>query len=442
MSYDLNPLPDSQRRAGIIDVALLFAGANVVTSTLITGGTLGTLGLSAPARIAAMFCGVLLGTLPIALLARLGPRTGLPSMVLLRRPFGRRGAEAISGLLVVTNFAWIALNNVVAASAIAHLLGGPRWGWSVAVGAVATVIALGGERAMARFDRVAVPLLALLGVLLTWKLLGAPLGATPAGETSATAVPVSFWIGLDLIVGYQISWSLMFADYTRHQSRPSQATWSVLLGLSITSFWLMAVGAAAGRQSGSADPTDMILGVGLPVAALGLVALSTITTNFVNLYLSGLAVRNLAPRLPAVPVVLGIGVIGTALGLSGHLLDGYAGFMGWLATLLLPIVAVALVHFFGGRSSREQTQVHVPALLAWVLGVATYQLTQAAPEALVGTLVGRWLLQELGGTLPTLAVTALTYALLTRSAPANPAGAADPECPPASTGRSARPASR
>lgn len=418
MSYDLTPVPDSRRSAGIVDVALLFAGANVVTSTLITGGALGTMNLSSSARMAAMLCGVLLGTLPIALLARLGPRTGLPSMVLLRQPFGRRGAEAISMILVTTNFAWIALNNVVAAGAVAHLVGGPRWGWSVAVGVLATVIALGGERAMALFDRVAVPLLALLGILLTWKLFAAASPgavADPALATDPAAAPPStFWLGLDLIVGYQISWSLMFADYTRFQRRPGQATWSVLLGLSVTSLWLMAVGAEAGRRSGSPDPTDMILGVGLPAAALGLVALSTVTTNFVNLYLSGLAVRNLAPALPPRPVVATIGAVGTALGLSGALLDGYASFMGWLATLLLPIVAIALVHFFGRRRGQEGAAIHVPSLVAWACGVATYQLCQAAPEPIVGTLVGGWLLHDLGATLPTMVVTALAYALLTR----------------------------
>lgn len=419
MSYELDPIPEARRSAGVLDVALLFAGANVVTSTLITGGALGTMGLSATSRVAAMFCGVLLGTLPIALLARLGPRTGLPSMVLLRRPFGRHGAAAISALLVVTNFAWIALNNVVAAGAVAHLLGGPRWTWSVVVGVIATVIALGGERAMALFDRVAVPLLAVLGILLTWKLLN--MGpATAAVEPSASGSAPSFWLGLDLIVGYQISWSLMFADYTRFQKRASQATWSVLFGLSITSLWLMALGAEAGQRSGSPDPTEMILGVGLPAAALGLIALSTITTNFVNLYLSGLAVRNLAPALPAIPTVATIGAVGTVLGLSGALLDGYAAFMGWLATLLLPIVAVALVHFFAARRRRDQDRIAGPATAAWALGVITYQFSLAGPPALVSNPLGRWIFQELGATLPTMAVTALAYALFTRRAPEAP----------------------
>ena len=107
---DLTPVAPERRSASTLDVALLFAGANVVSSTLITGATLGQQGALSTALFA-LLGGCLIGTLPLALLARLGPRTGLPSMVLLRQPFGRTGAAAISLLLVVTNFAWIALNN-------------------------------------------------------------------------------------------------------------------------------------------------------------------------------------------------------------------------------------------------------------------------------------------------------------------------------------------
>ncbi len=406
-SYDLKPVPADRRSASTLDVALLFAGANVVTSTLITGGTLGLMGGSVKQLVGIALLGVVIGTLPIAILARLGPRTGLPTMVLLRQPFGLMGAGAIAFLLVITNFAWIALNNVVAAQAMTAIVGGEQWAWSLIVGVAATVLALGGERVMALFDRVAVPLLAVLGVWLTWKLVGmiGSDGGLAEPQTRARVAPL---LALDLVVGYQVSWSLMFADYTRFQRRESQATRSVLFGLSATSVWLMIVGLAAARHTGDGanDPTSMILGLGLPVTALALVALSTITTNFVNLFLSGLAVRNLVPRARPVPVVVAIGVIGTALGIvSGGFLDSYAGFMGTLATLLLPIVAVALVHFFGGGTrASAQSEPALPSLhwrgvLAWMAGCATYQACVALG----------W-----GATLPTLLVAGGIYALTTR----------------------------
>lgn len=396
---DLSPVPLSERTASVLDVALLFAGANIVTTTLVTGGALGT---SHPWRevLLTVGVGILVGTLPIALLARLGPRYGLPSMVLLRSVFGTLGAAGVSLILVLTNFAWIALNNVIAASALEGLVGGRAIGWSLLVGLLAIAVAALGPRSMALFDRVAVPLMALIGALLTLRLLQVDRGTATLGfDTGA-----GFFSGLDLIVGYQVSWSLMFADYTRFQSRERSASLSVLLGLCLTSSWLMLVGARSAQLGGGSDPTDMILGLGLPAIALIIVALSTITTNFVNLFISGLALRNLWPGAPERGTILAVGAIGTALGLaSPGLLDSYAGYMGLLGTLFLPLVAITLVHFSGRQAPSFEHTLDPPALrfsaiVAWALGVITYQTVSRV-----------W--PEVGATIPTLVVSALAYRL-------------------------------
>ncbi len=399
---DLSPVPAAKRTASLQDVLLLFAGANIVTTTLVTGGSLAP-AYSFPQACALILAGILAGTLPIALLARLGPRYGLPSMVLLRHPFGRGGAAAISLLLVMTNFAWIALNNVIAAGALFSLLGGREWIWSLAVGAVAVGVALTGPRAMALFDRVAVPTMVLVGVAITTALFG------EAGREALLRPgtgSLGLLLGFDVVVGYQISWSLMFADYTRFQRSERRASLSVFWGLGLSSAWLMVVGAGAGLAGGGNDPTAMILGLGLPLGALLLLALSAITTNFVNIYLSSLAVKNLWNRAPEKTTVLAVGGLGVALGvISPRLLDRYAEFMGWIATLLLPIVAVAVVHYFAG-GGRVDEPSRAPrwrrsALAAWLAGVLTCQLLQ------------RWPL-GLGATLPTLIVTALVYLALRR----------------------------
>jgi purine-cytosine permease-like protein len=134
-------------------------------------------------------------------------------------------------------------------------------------------------------------------------------------------------------------------------------------------------------------------------------ALSTITTNFVNLYLSALAVRNLWHTAPPRPTVLLVGAIGTLFGLlSPNLLDQYAGFMGWIGTSFLPIAAITVVHFFvlHRGTTMEARPWSVAAILAWSAGVATYQaVAHLAPR--------------FGATVPTLVVTALSYWLLGRS---------------------------
>jgi NCS1 family nucleobase:cation symporter-1 len=416
---DLAPVPDERRTASVLDVLLVFAGANIVTTTLVTGGSIAT-AFSWPRTLAIIAFGTVAGVAILALLARLGPRFGLPTMVLLRQPFGARGAEAISVLLLVTNFAWIALNNVIAARAMAGIVAGGERSWSVVVGAVAIVVTLFGPRAMALFDRVAVPLLVLVGIALTAAIVGAGEGKL-AGPGDAS---LGLCAGLDVVIGYQVSWCLMFADYTRFQRVEGRAATAVFLGMLFSSLWLVGLGAAAGRIGGGNDPTAMILGAGLPIPALLLMAFSTITTNFVNLYISALAVRNLWHRAPPRPTVLAIGIVGTLVGLlSPHLLDGYAAFMGWIGTGFLPIAAITIVHFFVLHPARDRRGVRMvpailgagaarairpwsaPAIIAWLAGVATYQaMARFAPE---------W-----GATLPTLLVTAVCYGSIAIATPA------------------------
>src|SRR6185295_13777346 len=117
--------------------------------------------------------------------------------------------------------AWIALNNVIAASACARV--GAAWlgpgaasqtAWAIALGLVATLVVWRGPRAVARADRIAVPLMLAVGVALTIACLRA------LGSTSDVARPVASGMtwsrGLDVVIGYQVSWILMFADYSRY----------------------------------------------------------------------------------------------------------------------------------------------------------------------------------------------------------------------------------
>jgi len=56
------------------------------------------------------------GAALVAALAPIGTRLRVPSIVAARAALGFSGAQALALLLFVTNFAWIALNNVIAAS--------------------------------------------------------------------------------------------------------------------------------------------------------------------------------------------------------------------------------------------------------------------------------------------------------------------------------------
>src|SRR5687768_11291831 len=201
---DIYPVTSAEQAQSPVDLFLIVVGANVVATTFQVGASLAS-SFTVGAALLLVVIGSVVGAALVAALAPLGSRLGVPSIIATRPALGMRGAAIVAALLYGSNFAWIALNNVIAASACASALGGSEAVWAIALGLVATVVVVSGPRAVAAADRVAVPLLIGLGVVLTIACLR--MASSPAGLPAAG---LTWSRGLDVVIGYQVSWILMF----------------------------------------------------------------------------------------------------------------------------------------------------------------------------------------------------------------------------------------
>ena len=403
---DLSPVPEAQRTQPAVDLFLIFAAANVVATTLQTGAVLGARYGRADVMVLVV-AGACFGALLVALLAPVGSRSGVPSMIAARAPLGYRGAQAVSGLLYLTNFAWIAVNNTIAASVCAQMFGGPATSriWAAALGVLATAVVARGPRAVGFADRIAVPMMAVAGIVLTYAAftIDAP---QELQELQEPQEPSLLW-GLDVVIGYQVSWLLMFADYSRYTRSPKASSAAVFAGLALPALWLMPVGWNLARLAGSDDPGTMLAAANVGWWTAALVALATVTTNFVNIYLSSLAWRTLSPRSTGAGTVWTIGIVGTLLGLiSSVWLTRFAELMMWLGAVLVPVGGVFLAHFVVMRKRVDVDAVYridalpsvnLAGVAAWITGFVVYKV--AAP---------------VGATLPALGTSIVVYLLLHR----------------------------
>jgi len=147
----------------------------------------------------------------------------------------------------------VELNSFLASDAALLLFSG--------LGLVATAVVWRGPRAVARADRLAVPLMLAVAAALT--------AACVRAAASPAALPVTSmaWArGLDVVIGYQVSWILMFADYSRYTRSPGGGAIAVFAALAATSLWMMPLGALAYRAAGTDDPGAMMQAVGLGTA--------------------------------------------------------------------------------------------------------------------------------------------------------------------------------
>ena len=235
---------------------------------------------------------------------------------------------------------------------------------------------------------------------LTWAAFTLP--ARTDVRVVTCAPPPLLW-GLDVVIGYQVSWLLMFADYSRYTRSPRAAATAVFAGLALPALWLMPVGWNLARIAGSDDPGTMLAAAGVGWWTAALVALATVTTNFVNIYLSSLAWRTLSPGSTGRGTVWTIGLIGTALGLVVVRMadpvrepDGVAGLGAGAGRRRLPRAlrraAAADRCRCSSTTSTPMPAFSVAGITAWLLGFAVYKL--AAP---------------IGATLPALATSIAAY---------------------------------
>ena len=189
------------------------------------------------------------------------------------------------------------------------------------------------------------PLLLLSGAVFTVACLRAPSPALAGrpGRRSGESLR-----GLDIVAGYQVSWLLMFADYPRFVRSARGAGIAVFLGLALTALWFMPLGLDRRRRSRNRRIRARWCsrsGIGWWGAVL--LALATLTTNFVNIYMSALAFKSLRPAHRRRAAIWLIGGVGAALGLlSNAWIEQFAAFTLLLAGSLVPIGGILLAHYF------------------------------------------------------------------------------------------------
>src|SRR4029434_10584541 len=111
-----------------------------------------------------------------------------------------------------------------------------------ALGVFSTAVVAGGPRAVGYADRFAVPVMAIAGAVLTYGALN----MSPRPPAAAASRSDLLW-GLDVVIGYQVSWLLMFADYSRYTRSGRAAATAVWAGLALPAFWLMPLGMTLGE---------------------------------------------------------------------------------------------------------------------------------------------------------------------------------------------------
>ena len=354
-AHGMEPIPTSARYGSVGRVFTVWFTPNLVPA----GFAIGTLAAADFLKVgfltglAAIIVGNVVGSLLVAMLAQMGPATGMAQMPLARLPFGK--SIALPGLLNwLSCIGWDGINSIFGATAITVLIPGIPF----PVALLAIVLAQGllgvvGYEGIHMFERYGAIVLGIMFAVLTVVI---------AGKASTGLARVDGMTGLDqlgafilfssITASFVLAWALYASDYTRYlpaDTSRSKVFWWTLLGLTLSAGWIELLGLLVADQAkGTAvDTINGLLGGGL-LGAVAMIAivLGTIAVNAMNDYTGSLSLQAAGFKVKRVYAAVVVAVLGFAFTLylnSGDFSLKFENYLLFISYWIAPWAAVVLV---------------------------------------------------------------------------------------------------
>ncbi|AVO42862.1 purine-cytosine permease family protein [Simplicispira suum] len=404
----LAPIAPDRRVFGLRDHAALWFSLGVGLLVMQVGAYLMP-ALGTKEAMLAIVGGSLIGAGMLGWVAKIGCDSGLASAGLMHAVYGRSFARLPIILNIVQLLGWGTFELVImrdATVAIGRQSGAMLAGyWPVLAtllwGGVITLLISGSMVQLVRqiISRVALPLVVLSLLWLTWKFLGmAQAQGLEAlwqrrGEGGMGVLPA-----LDLVIAMPISWLPLVADYARHGKSGSAALRGTWAGYALANIWCYALGVLVALVLPSADLVTALLLAQGGLIALSLILIDEVDNAYGDAYSGAVSTHSLLPRWSVRQWGLLIALLctGMALVLPMHSLEP---FLLLLSSVFVPLFGAILGRLAGRSDVAAQVEgarpAHAAPIAIWIGGIAFYHLLPQFSSAL-------------GSALPTLA---LSFAL-------------------------------
>ncbi len=277
-----------------------------------------------------------------------GAQTRLSTYMIVSNVFGTIGAKLVNLVFAAVLLGWYAVTAELFGRTCYLLMTDflsptpPQWVFTVGCSVLVIMTTVFGFRAIDRMSMLFAPLLVVLTGYVAWRALDhVPWPALLA--IPGTHVDLS--TGISAVIGGMIINVVLMPDLTRY----SRSTFDCIL-ISVTGNGLGAGGALIlamlpALAFHEVDPMKYMATLGLVGVAFAALALSTLTTNGVNLYSTGLVTSTAFRNIGYSRIVIFCGIFGTIAAVIG-IADRLIGFLVLLGLVVPPIAAVYLSDFF------------------------------------------------------------------------------------------------
>lgn len=368
---DIQEITESERNKKPSSQFYLWFASNLTIGDLALGSLIFTFGISLFWLIVAILIGNILGGSLLAMMSVMGPKTGLPQMMIGRRSFGDSGGRVMALLQWINSMGWFTFNSIIAASAVSIILfgiGGTATvnvsGLSLGIGnyilplliviLIVAALAYIGEKIIHAFEKVMSVILGVMFAIIFYYIV-LNFGLPPLDFTGAFP-SVAFGLAVALSFSYIMSWGPYASDYSRYVKSESSSV-SVfgftLIGGVIASVFVEIIGYLIAANTISEPEISQqlfhILGP-LSLGAFGMVALflGGLSANALNLYSNSLSMKSMGTGVSRRSIVVIVVVFSILLSYFGYL-HYYSYFEDFLLVLdywITPWLGVMIADFF------------------------------------------------------------------------------------------------
>ena len=419
--YSLEPVPSEGRTYSFWHNFAIWFGSDAGIAVFWAGALL-TPALSLSTATLLIIAGVALGNVFMALIAAMGYRTGVPTMVLARGALGVRGSVLPSVLNYVQLIGWSAVMIVVGAKAadqvIVSLTGASTYYlWVVLIGVMLTLWTYLGPEKWKTLETISVAMLLMLTAWLTYITLTRFNISELLGRTCTGGI--SYWLGLDLVVAMPISWVPLVADYARFSKTLGGSFWGTYIGHFISCALFYFIGALTNVAVGAPDPIAIIASYGLGVPAMLIIIFSTLTTGFLDIYSAAITFKNIMPEASVKKQIVLVGAVSTIIAVFFPV-EAYEWFLLLLVSAFVPLAVIMVMDYYARRYDPKELLrtdgrywyrggVNVSTMTVWAAAVVFCLLLNIATVLGVDIPVITAIASGYGSSLPTLVLTAALY---------------------------------
>jgi NCS1 family nucleobase:cation symporter-1 len=363
---------------------------NLGPSGWVIGILAATLGLGFWWGLAAIVIGNLLGSVPVAFCALMGPQTGLTQMEDSRFAFGRAGTRLPSFINWICCVGWDAVNNVpstIALIALLALTGAtlPFWLGLALLAGLQMIGSVYGHDVVQMVQKV-------LGyvLLVVFGIIGY-LAVAHGGSIAAPAQPITlatFLLGISLVASFNLGWAPYSADYTRYlppSTAPAKIFTLSFLGMFSSGLLIEIAGLLTASAIPDTTPGALITSIttltgGFAPLALFAIAISSVAVNSQNDNTAAYSLISAGVRLPRYLSAIVTGALGYVIAVAGagQFALLYSNYLVVLVYWIAPWLGIMLADWYLHRKNGLETSYEP----GWSVGASIFVVVTVATIAL------------------------------------------------------------